>query len=191
MHKRKKTIIAVAIGVVSLSALYYLFSIVKFIHATNNAPEEMVHYSSSNAGLEFDYPKNWYMADLPNGNHGDMDVKIVITYFTQSPYIMFSSREFDDPTYNDVVCWGINNSSQTWRVLAITTTDNMCSINLEKFEFFDLRDNIFGRSAFHCVDYFKQNAKHGYMFTFCSKEDEWDRLRPIFNQMYNSIGILQ
>ncbi|GEM_PF-4665887 len=191
MIQRNRIFISTAIGLILLAVLYFIYSLVRFKQETNNTPEEMVHYSSTQAGLEFDYPKNWYMADLPNGNHGDKDVKIVITYFTQSPYIMFSSREFDDPTYTDVVCWGINNSSQTWRVFAITNTDNMCSSDLDKFEFYDLRENIFGRSAFHCVDFFKHSANNGYMFTFCSKEDEWDHLISTFNQINNSIRIIQ
>jgi hypothetical protein len=168
----------------------HLFEI---ISQSSELSNEWESYSSQSLNITIQIPKNLRPVELPHGNHGDQDVKMVIAVPTASPYIEVASRKNLASNIDTVVAWGEQRLSANFNnVTKISTKELITSgyngesysgvagVYLRYGPFWDTR-------IFQCLDWYTVQNSTDYIFSFCVHQENWEDASVIFVQMVDSI----
>jgi hypothetical protein len=150
---------------------------------------QLVSYSSQLVNLTMLYPKNLLGKDLTQGNHGDTDVKIIITDYSSSPYIEIASRIVPNGNLEEAIKWGDerNRSNKEYKTILVKEFNtsgyygNAYSGSIR--EYLKSGGPFFARRNYHCFDWYYYNNQTEYIFSYCIDQENWKDGSILFVQM--------
>lgn len=151
---------------------------------------KMQTWESQLGKFSIDYPDNWIARELPQGNHGDMEViAVVLPRNNYLPQVYISQKDFSPPQISDIASWGDmrNQSRGDYNSLKL---ENISTPNItgQVREYVFTMDSLLGATKWHCLDLYTLNNKLGYQFSFCVDEKDWTKMNPVFQQMIQSVA---
>jgi hypothetical protein len=189
----KIILIFIVIGFI-LGLLSYV-AVSSFISSFNSLDEKSLTsklqtFKSQLGNFSISYPEVLQAADLPGGNHGDIEVITSISNARSSPDIKISRKLIESGALFDLWNWGQKRAASSGEFQDLGIKENTTSKNFGvSFEYRKSFDFPLGKINYHCIDWYYMNDKNnnGYDFAFCIDEKYWDQAKIVFQDMIESI----
>lgn len=154
-------------------------------------PAPMQYFKGKYQGFEIQVPESWVISETPQGNHGDNDIFAVIAVPGRGyPFVSMASKEFTENDLNQVAAWGeirILEKSSNYQQLRLDGfhTDYLEGL-LHEYQKFGV-EGMPGKVTIQCLDFYYLKNQMGYSISFCAEQSDWDDVKPVFQQMIESL----
>ena len=185
-----------------LTCAYLIFNIYSVFSRLGRSglglPSQMVEFNNQTIQLAMLVPSKWEVINLPNGNHGDFDSKIVVeSPFFSAVYIQIFTRQFENNESQGTLDWG-KQKAQANPGFKEISLHPYASPKYSGFLYEYARPIyaspvrfVWQSDTYHCVDWYTTKLKTGYDFMFCSLDKSWSETREVFMKMIDSVQLNQ
>jgi hypothetical protein len=183
-----------------LLAIGFFFSLIHNIIYTSSRgglfgiglPSPSAHYIGKTFKISFDYPDPWVPVETPMGNHGDLDIALVVNSPGHLfPNITIAKHTMPASNIKDVVSWalsrvnklpGVENSFIESFQTASISGKYLSSVYKSKLWQTNEGDVL-------CKIYIFYKNSTSFLLTFCSEPKDWELFDPVREIFINSLLI--
>ena len=141
--------------------------------------------------FSIDYPKNWVIFELPDGNHGDKEAFATITSVSFGrfyPNMVIARKLTDSQSLSDVLLWGENRKSKI--IPGNTYEYDTSNYKGLMFEYEQQSTDLFSNgSLVDCKDWYILTGLNGYSLAFCAYKDQWNEVEQVYTSMLQSFKV--
>lgn len=158
---------------------------------TSDIENEWRTLTSSSNGFSINYPPTWTGLELPNGNHGDLEVvAMLISPSNIFPGVLIARKEVLGLTVQDVAKWGENRITTKYSQYQLDELQDL-KLNeqtlLTRTYITDANTSLTVKSK----DVYIARGKDGIILTLRSKESEYEDAVKIFDAIVKSFDPLK
>lgn len=186
-----------ALGILVVACLLTIYQIL--INPKNRTgfwgiglPAQMANYEGEQSSFYISYPESWVITELPNGNHGDMDVIATILVPGRSwPQINIRRISLPEGDVEELATYGEYKISKEKKITQ-TTIDKFKTINIDGLVHdysWQTSSLLFGAVSIRCKDYHTIQKSNGYTLSFCAEKGQWPEVENTFNQIIESFAV--
>jgi hypothetical protein len=147
--------------------------------------DDMALFESSEHDLSIQYPSGWIAKDLPDGNHGDMDVIAMFYTLSPLPAIIMHHKEFENPTLENVASWGQQRIFDRYDEHKLEDINEETLANQEVLTRTYLTSWSKG-TAVRSKDVYIVHDDSGIILTLRATVYQYDDILPVFDAMVDS-----
>ncbi len=173
-------------------AAYFGWSAYKLFTSTG-LPSPMETFVSPQFHISIQHPRTWFASELPDGNHGDLEVIAFISGGGPmvGASVSIARKSFSQPAIDGVAQWGLSrlysrlNQDETIDLISTTVPDQTSLLRRYSRRY----QTFLGPGSIECLDWYTYSGPYGYDLSFCVQAKYWAQMNELFLQMARSFRV--
>jgi len=156
------------------------------------SPASMTTFQANDRSFSIEYPGNWIVSELPQGNHGDHEaIAFISVSGHQLANVIIARKSFLSGNINGIVVWGQARAEQHPDYVSISfhpVNDGKMNGFIHEYTWSPHSlNNITSR----CQDFYTFANGVGYSLSFCSQDRDWASLSRLYTEMRQSFSAIR